>query len=702
MHRDIVVLDCRAYGQPDAVPAAWQECFATEGIARGARASIDTAIRELGRFGAVALGSVPRLQSEHIDALTAYVESGGCLIASGPLGREAGLTPSLEALLGVSAAGVTDEILVPFMVQDLDPFQRDDALLFLHDEARKPIVEPVTATTIAGSLKWDPGTSRYVDAERVTIAANAHGRGRTLYVSLALGDSSSIPPLVSGQWAAGEPAWPSDDSEGAPVKNRFGYPLVRDTRPELSIFLLGLLCYGGELPLAWMGHWPNGWKTVVSLTGDVHEKEQYGPQVGTTEAVAACLKQFGLDGLFTFSITGKAVEEAPDLLNGLIERGYDMVPHSGYTARWMFNLAAEEQKAEIEKCRAVFERLLRRGQRPLGWRGHGWSANGDTEVVLDRMGCLWMSDLHAQHYGDYGEADRYLDHGQGIAMLALPEKPDGLSVLRLPQTYYSIWWIAYALCRAHGVAGDVNAGGRCWDLACKLVAEKFHKDLRFEALHLMDWHPEEEFVRVPQFGETFRQMCEVWKTTRHTGVMQPTDVALWWLWREHAAARVIEADEDRLVVACDFPATPALLNPTVRLNCRGIARVILDDGCEWRFFGKDRVSLPPGVGGPVRLTVVKGEPCEPFLMDTTSAVKEACWRDNMLVVNLVETRREAGRLSLQLPRPADVAWNGTTVREGSRGELTLSYGKGEHVFVVSAAHSSSAAAQLETTEAFHA
>jgi len=683
MQTKIVVLDCREYGQPDDVAKCWQECFEAKGISYFTTEPIEAVIDELDCFGIVILGSAAGLKPEHAEAIKNYVKCGGCLIASGALGTEDGIIPALEELFGIKSAGITRESLIPFLVNDMEPFRKEDALLFLHDKGPKPVIRPEKAGVIGGSLKWDPEAGRYTESEKITIVSNEFGRGKTLYVNLGLGDRKRTPPLVSGQWVSGEPVWPSDDSEDAPVKNRMGYPLIRDTQPELSIFLLSLVCFISNSSLAWIGHWPNGWNTVVSLTGDVHGKEMYGSQIGTTQNLAESLKESGLDGLFTFTVTANAVEEAPDLLRNLIKRGYHIVPHSAYTAIWMFNLSREEQEKEIDKCIQVYRKLLPNGQSLLGWRSHGWSANGDTEKVLDEKGFLWISDLHTQHYGDFGEKDIHLPKGEGVAMISVPEKPAGMSILRLPQTYYSIWWIGYALGRGHGVSGDVNKGGPVWDLACKLVEEKFYKDIRFEALHLSDWHPEEEFVRVPQFAEKFKHMCQLWKTTENVGIMQATDVARWWLWRENILVKEINSEDNRITVTCDFPSVLSPLNPTIRLNIGDISGIVLDDRIEWRYFGRNWVALPVGLSGVVEFIIEKGEVTQPSLVDSTSIVKEAYFENNELKIVVSETRQAKGRITLYIPELSDVVMDGKTINQRICNYQTFSYEQGDHVFIIS-------------------
>ena len=674
---NILILDSRQYGQAGSVVGCVQGCLKVEGISYAVTERVERAIDKLADFGTVLLGGAAGLDCGQIEAIKNYVRGGGRLVSWGPLGADEGIAEPFAELFGVKRVGTSSEALVPILAVDVEPFEKDEALLFLHDVGVKQVMEVGDGKVVAGSLRWNSETGRYVDCENVSIVCNEFGKGRALYCNLGLGDRKRIPALISGQ------TLPADQPCAEGVR-QYGYPLVRDSEPELAIFLLSLIRLIADRPLAWVGHWPGGWQTVVSLTGDVHEKEEYGRQVHTMDAVAECLRKHGLEGLFTFTVTGKAVEEDPQRMHDLLRRGYDVVPHSAYTATWMSKLSGQEQEEQIDKCWAVYREVFGDSDRLLGWRGHAWGSNGDTERLLEERGCLWISDLIAQCYGDFGESDFHVSGGQGVGMISLPEREQGKSIVRLSLTCYSIWWIGLILGKCYGVSGDPSKGGAVWDLACKLVEEKFYKDIRFGALHLSDWHPEEEFVRVGQFGRTFEHMCEVWVRSERVGIMQATDVAKWWLWREQVSVEGVELAGEKIVVDCEFGAEPGLANPTIRLDGVEISRVILENGREWRYFGKDWISLPVGVAGAMRVTIMRGSPAEPVVVDTTSVVKQACWQDDELRIVVLESRRAEGRMRVYLPQPSCIFSDGEQLEKGACGYQTVTYSKGEHSFVISA------------------
>ena len=229
MQNQVLILDCQEYGQPTSVLKSLEGCLKAEGIAYSVTEPIEKALDTLSRFGTILLSSAPRLNLGHIEIIKNYVKRGGRLIASGPIGADDGIASDIEELFGVNVLGTTKEILVPFLTTDLEPFQKEDALLFLHDIGCKQIVEPTNGEVIARSLEWNTETQRYDASERITIMSSHFGKGRAVYINLDLANEKKIPPLISGQWITGDPHSPD-------ATIRMGHPMVKNTQPELAIF----------------------------------------------------------------------------------------------------------------------------------------------------------------------------------------------------------------------------------------------------------------------------------------------------------------------------------------------------------------------------------------------------------------------------------------------------------------------------------
>jgi hypothetical protein len=681
MNLEILLLDCSEYGQPDGVLRCWEQCLRMKGISYFRVEKIDNVLNDLNKYSIIVLSSVPHLKNKNIQRIKEYVQEGGGLVATGPIGMKYGIDSSLEEVFGVKFESVIKDQLVPFVEVSLDPFQREDVLLFLHDISPKPRIVQTNSRIIAGSLKWNSQSQKYVLNDEKTIVQNNYGKGKAVYVSLAAGDESKIPPLTAEQW----------DPTIFKEEYRIGYPHIASTIPQLSAFLISMisLVNSNIIPLVWVGHWPNGWRTTVSLTGDIHETEKYiNYQIGAGELLANYLKEEGLEGLFTFSVTGKALEQNISLFKDLVKRGYQVIPHSAYKSTWMDKLSDREQKKEIEKCLQVYRNIFL--NHPKGWRSHGWSGNEYTEKILDEKGFVWVSNLILQRYGEFGEKDFHIPIGEGIASICLPTKSEGLSILRLPMTSHSAGWICHILNSSYGLLGSSFFGQiDLFNEMNKLLKREFFKDWRLEELHLVDWHPWEEFIQHPAYKKAIEQLVQLYKETQNTGILQSSEIAQWWLLRENILIRNIKKEKDKIVIKCDLPEKTSKWNPTINFS-KTISGVTLENGKAWRFFGEDWITLPTNLRHETQITIELGQNPDisypdslyPYVIDSTSYIQEAYIKDDILRIVLEEKRLKEGKISLYLPRPYFILIDNKKLEKKRLGYQTITYKKGQHVLLI--------------------
>ena len=522
-------------------------------------------------------------------------------------------------------------------------------MLFLEDSGRKPILETFGATVIAQSILRETKEHRYSPSDSPAIIENRFGKGRIVYSVCAGGDGARIEPPKAAEWFPGS---------NPPGELHLGHPDRSDSDPALSQFLFAMVARLTELPIVSLGHWPNGWRTVVSLTGDIHEfEEYYVDQSAAANKMDRFLHDRGLGGRFTYSVTGKALKDNPELFDDTIRKGNDVVPHSTVRATWLRTLETKSQTDEIDRCLAIFGDLMP-SESTRGWRSHGWSGNGDTERILADRGVEWVSNLIAQRYGEFGRRDFHLGSGTGIAFVSLPEYSDTADILRLPNTMFSPDWIrTHILNEAYGVAKGPELDYE----TIRTMREHFQTDWRFEAMHLVDWHPWEELIAEPVFLRAADLLVRDFWSAENVGFMKPGEIAAWWAVRARVEIHEIEYGDSSLSVRISIAEVdrPGSREPEHQFNYAlrftsipwKISRVTIDER-EWRFFGSDWIALPHTIRDAATVIIEYPAPSPaPQMVDSTSLVETADLTDGNLSITLEERYLDTGRSSLYFPKP---------------------------------------------------
>lgn len=158
-----------------------------------------------------------------------------------------------------------------------------------------------------------------------------------------------------------------------------------------------------------------------------------------------------LDLKITFFIVGKDTENAENLpyLKMITERGHEVGNHSYHHESWLQTYSYEKIETEIKEAEEAI--LKATGQRPLGFRGPGFSWSKDLLRVLENRGYLydastlptflgplarmyyfWKSDLSKEEkkarkelFGKFSEGFRRLkpynwDLGDGKSLTEIP------------------------------------------------------------------------------------------------------------------------------------------------------------------------------------------------------------------------------------------------------------------------------------------
>jgi peptidoglycan/xylan/chitin deacetylase (PgdA/CDA1 family) len=97
----------------------------------------------------------------------------------------------------------------------------------------------------------------------------------------------------------------------------------------------------------------------------------------------------------TFVANVHSMEIAPDAVECILKSGHEIAAHSYTQDALMAYLDPAEERALVEKCIKVFEKLT--GAPPKGWLSPVLASSAHTEEIIADTGFLW--------YGDYNHID---------------------------------------------------------------------------------------------------------------------------------------------------------------------------------------------------------------------------------------------------------------------------------------------------------
>lgn len=166
-----------------------------------------------------------------------------------------------------------------------------------------------------------------------------------------------------------------------------------------------MLDVNGEWRYTPAGRWRGEAAALVVLTFDVDAEtpvlaagahyaehlstmshQHFGPTIGVPRIIELLRRH---DKPATFFIPGWTADHYPRCVERVLEAGHEIALH-GYTHRPPCYNSAEEQRVEIEKSLAAFERF---GVKPVGYRAPMWQTSRHTLEILGEYGLRYDSSL---------------------------------------------------------------------------------------------------------------------------------------------------------------------------------------------------------------------------------------------------------------------------------------------------------------------
>jgi peptidoglycan/xylan/chitin deacetylase (PgdA/CDA1 family) len=137
----------------------------------------------------------------------------------------------------------------------------------------------------------------------------------------------------------------------------------------------------GESPFVWMNR-----GQPVSKLGEA-EQRRFGPRTGVYR-IMDLLEQYEVKG--TFFVPGLTVEQNPDLLGNILERGHEIGLHGYYHER-VDDLSKSENAVILDKSIELFRN--RTGLTNFGYRSPSFEMTADMFDLLAERGVLYDSSL---------------------------------------------------------------------------------------------------------------------------------------------------------------------------------------------------------------------------------------------------------------------------------------------------------------------
>lgn len=94
----------------------------------------------------------------------------------------------------------------------------------------------------------------------------------------------------------------------------------------------------------------------------------------------------------TVSLSMAVLEMYPKIAQAMMERGWEFMCHGLYNTRYHWNLSPEEERAEIQHCQAIHQRVT--GRSFSGWFSPAASNTVHTPDLVAEAGIRYLCDLY--------------------------------------------------------------------------------------------------------------------------------------------------------------------------------------------------------------------------------------------------------------------------------------------------------------------
>lgn len=272
--------------------------------------------------------------------------------------------------------------------------------------------------------------------------------------------------------------------------------------------------------------WPAGAKTVVCITGDVHdyvglglgdrEDREYRDMIDHMNI----LQQYGLEGRATYYISGAVVERHPEEMLQGFHRGYEMCPHTYKdTCYCSAGFDYKAQKEDVERCIRAFREIAPQfDDYAKGFRTHGYNSGHETRAALEQLGYDYIADMQAW------EAARYSHPGAPdglITYMALPQRAVGprgrpLKLLEIPDSIVNDHFVY----RIYGLSPEE---------ALQFYKAEFDKVHRIGGLFQVNFHPYVSLKEAPGREQTFREVIQYMVSHDDVAFLRMDELCHYWV-----------------------------------------------------------------------------------------------------------------------------------------------------------------------------
>jgi peptidoglycan/xylan/chitin deacetylase (PgdA/CDA1 family) len=194
---------------------------------------------------------------------------------------------------------------------------------------------------------------------------------------------------------------------------------------------------------------------------------EFGPRVGAPR-ILGLLARHRIPA--TWFVPGHTLETFPESIAAIVADGHELACHGWYHEDFG-TLAADEERALVERCAAALERVT--GTRPSGWRAPYWSLGERSLTHIRDAGFAYDSSLMADDYqlyrvrlGDRHSTESGTTFGGESSLIEVPiswmlddwpyfepDRESGRDGLSAPSRVLEIWTEELRYAHAHAPGG---------------------------------------------------------------------------------------------------------------------------------------------------------------------------------------------------------------------------------------------------------